>query len=520
IAVCVLAATQQVWPDFEGSIFLGELSLDGTVRHTNGILPMVSEAQKQGYERAYVPAEDAAEAALVPLAGRAEAGTLFAEDDGEALELSPLAAVLADPQIAKRAADVKGIARRLVGEGLTLAGMEFDPEIASYLLQPNRRNHSIEMVTQEHLDYALPEPDGESQSEVGPFALRAAAEAVAVRELREPMRRLLDQAGMLALFDDMEMPLAPVLAEMELSGIAIDTGKLEELGEQLDEMVAGLEEQICEIAGCEFNVGSPQQLSEVLFERLELPKGRRTKTGWSTSAAVLEELADEFRIAELVLEYRHYAKLRSTYVDGLLAEVDAETGRIHTTFEQTVAATGRLSSRNPNLQNIPIRTEWGRRIRSCFVSGEKRRLVAADYSQIELRILAHISGEPRLVEAFRSGRDIHTETASALFEVSPEECTYEMRGRAKTVNYAVLYGQGATALGRQLGIRREEAEAFIENYFRALPAVRRYIDEIVALAREQGYVETLLGRKRPLPEISSSDGRARSYAERAAVNTP
>ncbi|MEA3400955.1 MAG: DNA polymerase I [Armatimonadota bacterium] len=461
-----------------------------------------------------------AAAALVPLAGQAEAGTLFAAADSEALDLSALAEVLADPQIAKRAADVKGLARRLAAQGVALAGMEFDPEIASYLLQPNRRNHSIELVTREHLEYALPETDGEAQAEIEPATLRAGAEAVAVRKLREPMRGLLDQAGVLDLFDDMEMPLAPVLAEMELHGIAVDTGKLEELGEQLDEMAASLEEEICEIAGCEFNVGSPQQLSEVLFERMELPKGRRTKTGWSTSAAVLEELADEFRIAELVLEYRHYAKLRSTYVDGLLAEVNPETGRVHTTFEQTVAATGRLSSRNPNLQNIPIRTEWGRKIRSCFVSEEGRRLLAADYSQIELRILAHISGEPRLVEAFRGGRDIHTETASALFEVSAEECTYEMRGRAKTVNYAVLYGQGPTALGQQLDIDRKEAEAFIENYFRALPAVRGYIDDIVAVAREQGYVETLLGRKRPLPEISSSDGRARSYAERAAVNMP
>ncbi len=465
-------------------------------------------------------------ATLVPLAGNAEAETLFA-DDGSDLDLSPLIEVLSDAGIDKRGANLKGIARRLAEIGLVadhravvLDGAEFDPEIASYLLVPNRRDHSIGLLTQEHLGYALPEADGESQAEIEPANLRAATEAVAVRDLRDPMRELMQQAAVIALFDEIEMPLTLLLAQMELNGIAVDTDRLAELGEQLDAMVARLEDEICSIAGREFNVGSPQQLAEVLFEQLELPKGRRTKTGWSTSAAVLEELAEDFRIAKLVLEYRHYAKLRSTYVDGLLAEVNPETGRIHTTFEQAVAATGRLSSRNPNLQNIPIRTEWGRKIRGCFVSEPGNVLLAADYSQIELRILAHISGDSRLVNAFRSGRDIHTETATALFGVDADDVTYEMRGRAKTVNFAVLYGQGPTALAQQLGIERKEAEAFIENYFRVLPGVRKYIDGIVASTRENGYVETLLGRKRPLPEINSSDGRARSYAERAAVNTP
>ncbi len=315
------------------------------------------------------------------------------------------------------------------------------------------------------------------------------------------------------------MPLTPVLAQMELAGIAVDRDKLADLGHRFDEIVAGLEGRICELANCRFNIGSPRQLSEVLFGQMQLPKGRKTKTGWSTSAAVLEELAEEYEIVRLVLEYREYAKLRSTYVDGLLREIGPD-GRVHTTFEQAVAATGRLSSRNPNLQNIPVRTEVGREIRSCFVSSPGCVLIAADYSQIELRILAHVSQDPRLTEAFQSGRDIHTETASAIFGAPADEVSYEMRGRAKTVNFAVLYGQGPTALGRQLGIPREEAEAFIENYFRALPGVRRYIDETVAMARECGYVETLLGRKRPLPEIAGSDARASAYAERAAVNTP
>ncbi len=458
--------------------------------------------------------------ALIPLGVEPEAeGTLFAEPSEDALDLSGLAELLADEAVAKHAGDLKALIRALAPLGYACAGAQFDPEIASYLLMPNRRDHSVGLLAQEHLGYALPEADGEAQAETEPAHLRAAAEALAVRDLREPLRSHLDQAGLLVLFDEMEMPLAPILAEMELAGIALDRDKLAGLGERFIEIVGDLEGRICELANCEFNVGSPQQLSEVLFEQMQLPKGRKTKTGWSTNAAVLEELAEDHEIVRLVLEYREYAKLRSTYADGLLREVEAD-GRIRTTLEQTVAATGRLSSRNPNLQNIPIRTEVGREIRSCFVSSPGYELIAADYSQIELRILAHISGDRRLTEAFAAGRDIHTETAAALFDVPADEVDYQMRGRAKTVNFAVLYGQGSAALGKQLGIPREEAEAFIENYFRALPGVRRYIDDTVAMAREMGYVETLLGRKRPLPEIAGADGRAAAYAERAAVNTP
>lgn len=459
-------------------------------------------------------------AATIPLVvERANEGTLFAETATDALDLTGLAEVLADEAVQKRAADLKALIRALAPLGYTLAGAEFDPQIASYLLMPNRRDHSISLLAQEHLGYALPDADGGSQAETDPAHLRAAAEALAVRDLREPLRTHLDQAGLLPLYDETEMPLTPVLAQMELAGIAVDRDKLADLGHRFDEIVAGLEGRICELANCRFNIGSPRQLSEVLFGQMQLPKGRKTKTGWSTSAAVLEELAEEYEIVRLVLEYREYAKLRSTYVDGLLREIGPD-GRVHTTFEQAVAATGRLSSRNPNLQNIPVRTEVGREIRSCFVSSPGCVLIAADYSQIELRILAHVSQDPRLTEAFQSGRDIHTETASAIFGAPADEVSYEMRGRAKTVNFAVLYGQGPTALGRQLGIPREEAEAFIGNYFRALPGVRRYIDETVAMARECGYVETLLGRKRPLPEIAGSDARASAYAERAAVNTP
>jgi DNA polymerase-1 len=448
------------------------------------------------------------------------ADNLFSTDGDASVDMAPLAEALADPAIRKRGADLKSIIRRLRAFDLSVRGADFDPEIASYLVTPNRRDHSVDLLAQQYLGIAL--PDGETvDDESDPAQVRAGAEAAAVRALREPMLDALAAADLTALFDEMEIPLVEVLAEMELAGIALDLEKLSGLGDELTEMLGELQSEVYDLAGAEFNIGSPKQLGEVLFDKLGLPKGRRTKTGWSTNAAVLDELADEHEVVGKVLKWREYSKLKSTYVDGLAREVDAETGRVHTTFEQTVAATGRLSSRNPNLQNIPVRTEWGRRIRSCFVAGaEGNVLIAADYSQIELRILAHISGDSRLVEAFRAGEDIHASTACAIFDVAPADVTKEMRSRAKTVNFAVLYGQGATALAKQLDVERKEAVQFIANYFERLGGVRAYIDGTVAAAREQLFVTTLLGRKRPIPDINSSNGQVASYAERTAVNTP
>lgn len=463
------------------------------------------------------------EARVVPLRGGAgEEGTLFGGETSEAASgLAALAELLADEEVGKRGADLKGLARGTKAFGLGLAGCEFDPEIASYLLAPHRRDHSIATLAQEHLGHALPDGETGVGQDISPAQARGCAEAIATRQLYQPLHSELARAGVLELFERLEMPLVPVLADMEAAGIAVDLARLEEVGEQLGGMMEQLGRDIHAVAGCEFNVGSPQQLAEVLFERLELPKGRRTKTGWSTSAAILEQLAEEHEIARLVLQFREYSKLKSTYVDALAQLVDRQTGRVHTTFEQTVAATGRLSSRNPNLQNIPIRTEWGREIRSCFVAGaDDRLLIAADYSQIELRILAHLSGDPELVSAFQAGQDIHVRTASAIFSVPPEQVTKQMRSQAKTINYAVIYGMGATALAQQLGIERKEAAGFIESYFERLAGVRKYTEDIVQLAREQGFVSTLMERKRPIPDINSSDRRAAAYAERAAVNTP
>ena len=319
----------------------------------------------------------------------------------------------------------------------------------------------------------------------------------------------------------MEMPLVGVLNDMERAGIAVDTAALQTLGDKLNSNITYLRERILELAGEEFNPDSPQQLSVILFDRLKLPRGKRTKTGWSTNADVLEALADEYEIVRKVLEYREYTKLRSTYVEGLLREIDPKTGRIHTTFEQTVAATGRLSSRAPNLQNIPVRTEIGREIRACFTAGSQDlTLISADYSQIELRIMAHLSEDPYLVEAFQAGEDVHQRTAAAIFDVPAADVTYDMRRVAKTVNYAVIYGMGSQALAKQIGITKDQAQQFIDNYFRRLGGVAAFLNKTVAEARTMGYVMTLRGRRRPIPDINSAMGGVRSYAERAACNTP
>jgi len=300
----------------------------------------------------------------------------------------------------------------------------------------------------------------------------------------------------------------------------VDEERLRELGEQLSVALAGIAARAYELAGQQFNLDSPKQIGEVLFGVLQLPKGKKTKTGWSTSAEVLEELAAEHEIAAKILEHRELAKLRSTYTEALLREADPQTHRIHTTFEQAVTATGRLSSRNPNLQNIPVRTELGREIRACVVAGPGMVLIKADYSQIELRLLAHFCHDANLLAAFQAGEDVHRRTAALIFDVAPAAVTPDMRRVAKTVNFAVLYGMGSTALAQQLGVKRAEAQQFIEDYFARLSSVREYLESVVAAARREGYVTTLLGRRRPMPELHSPDRQVQAYAERAAANTP
>lgn len=454
-------------------------------------------------------------ALYVPLA-RGGQGDLFGGGGSTELE-EAVREVLADPATRKLGADLKSAMTALEAAGLTLEGLEFDAALAAYLVAPQRGHQPLEALEARYLGTRTPAAEvADPEAAAEPMG----RQALSLWRLRAPLEEELKEQGAHWLFQEVEMPLIRVLREMERAGIAVDAGRLRELGAELEELTAGLAGRIHGLAGQEFNIDSPKQLGAVLFEELKLPGQRRTKTGYSTSAAVLETLAEEHEIARLVLEYREYAKLRSTYVDGLLRQVD-RTGRIHTTFEQMVTATGRLSSRNPNLQNIPIRTEWGRRIRACFVApGDNWVLLSADYSQIELRILAHLSQEPELLDTFARGEDVHTRTASLIFGVEAGEVDAAKRRVAKTVNFALLYGQGPVALARQIGVSREEAESFIANYFRRLPRVREYLEGTIAQARERLYVETIFGRRRPLPEIASSNGQIRSYAERAATNAP
>ncbi|MCX7599534.1 MAG: DNA polymerase I [Armatimonadetes bacterium] len=454
-------------------------------------------------------------AVYVPL-GTTELEGLFA-DTGATEAADAARRILADPAVLKTCADAKRDMTALEAAGLALDGVDFDVSLAAYMVSPHRGVRALETLAMRHLGYQLPAAevaDAESAAQgIGRLALAAI-------ELRPVLERELDQIGAGRLFREVEMPLIPILRAMERAGIAVDREALQRLGAELDQLTADLAHRIYELAGREFNLDSPRQLEKVLFEDLGLPRAGRTKTGYSTSAAVLEKLAQEHEIARLILEYREYAKLRSTYVEGLLRLAD-DQGRVHTTFEQQVVATGRLSSRNPNLQNIPIRTEWGRKIRACFVApGPDWLLVSADYSQIELRILAHLSGEPRLISAFERDEDIHQRTAALIFDVPPEAVNSDMRRVAKTVNYAVLYGMGPVSLAEQIGVSRQQAEEFIAHYFRELPQVKNYLDRTIAEARERLWVETVFGRRRPLPDLASEDARQRAYAERAAANTP
>ncbi len=444
---------------------------------------------------------------LAPVGG----DSLFPETGSVSVPLA-LTEALADPTLGKIGPELKAIHRGLRAVGGRLQGYRFDPAVADYVVAAHRRDHGMERMAAQYLGESLPGRVGHET--------RASAEVRLLPALEEALRKELQAVGLEAYFDQVELPLSPVLAEMEAVGIAVDRAALERLDRVFAAELERLSGRMQKLAGTEFNPDSPQQVAEVLFSQLGLPGGKKTKTGWSTAAETLEALAEEHEIARLLLEYREYAKLRSTYVKGLLAQIDPADQRVHTTLEQTVTTTGRLSSRNPNLQNIPIRTELGREIRACFVAGGRDRvLLSADYSQIELRLLAHFSGAPSLVEAFCEEQDVHRASAALIFGVDPGEVTAEDRRIAKTVNYAVIYGQGPGALAAQIGVSRNEAEEYIRNYFDRLAGVRQYLEQVVAEAEARGFVETLTGRRRYLPELHSSNAGVRAYAQRAAANS-
>jgi DNA polymerase-1 len=388
-----------------------------------------------------------------------------------------------------------------------------DTLIAAYLIEPGRAEYLLDDLAAEYGLELLPEPAAEEET----AALVRHAEAV--RRLAGPMRERLVERGSESLYDEIELPLTVVLGAMEDAGVLIDTYRMGEITARLADRVEELEARAHALAGEEFVLGSPQQLARILFEVLELTPGRKGKTGYSTDSRVLRAIRSEHEIVPVVEEWREYSKLLNTYLEPLPTLISERDGRLHTTFNQTVAATGRLSTSSPNLQAIPIRTELGRQIRSAFVAALGAKLLSADYSQVELRILAHVSGEPALREAFERGDDIHTATAAEVLGKDPATLTKDERNVAKMVNFGIIYGISAFGLSENLEIPREEAQAYIDTYLARFPRVQEFIERTIAQAAADGYVTTLLGRRRPIPELRAANRQTRSLGERLAVNT-
>ena len=447
------------------------------------------------------------------------------------LSMAPLRALLEDPAVPKVAQNAKHHILVLRRVGITLGGLVSDTMLASYVLDPGRRSHGLDLLALEFLDHPMTNHEdlcGKGKQEL-PYdvipidcARDYSCEIADVTwRLEQQFRPQLEVQQMYGLYRNIEIPLVGVLADLEWEGIEIDRALFVSLKERFARERQRVEQQIYVSAGGEFNINSNPQLREVLFERLGLPSSKRTSTGPSTDASVLQELAEAgHELPVLLMEYRELSKLESTYIDALPALVNPHTGRLHTSFNQTVAATGRLSSTEPNLQNIPIRRELGRDIRRGFIPRAGSVLLTADYSQIELRLLAHLSKDPAFVSAFKSGGDIHRQTATLIFDVPLSEVTSEMRARAKTINFATIYGQGAHALSRQLKITHGEAKEFIERYFERFQGVREYLKSSIEFAREHGYVETIFKRRRYIPELRDRNFSIRAFGERTAANSP
>ncbi len=445
--------------------------------------------------------------------------------------LAPLRALLADPTVRKAGHDIKAAWVALARAGVPFGGVAYDSMVASFVLDPGNRSHAINDLAREHLSVELPTTaqllgkgkGGAAFAQVPPAeaARVSAAQAEMVLRLEETFRADIEAHQLVRLLDEIEIPLIPVLVDMETTGILVDRALLGEMSRGFTKELTALELDIYRAAGGEFNINSTPQLRTVLFERLKLPVQKRTKTGASTDVEVLEQLAAlGHEVPRLLIEYRELTKLQSTYVDALPGYIRPDTGRVHTSFNQTGAATGRLSSSDPNLQNIPVRTRRGGEIRRAFVAPPGHLLLIADYSQVELRLLAHFSNDPAFVEAFQRGGDIHRQTAAVIFGVPEASVTGEMRSRAKTINFATIYGQGALALSRQLGITLEEAKAFIKHYFERFAGVRAWLDKTVEEARQRGFVETLVGRRRYIPELRDRNFSIRAFGERTATNSP
>ena len=446
-------------------------------------------------------------------------------------EIAPvLRSILENPDIKVCGHNIKFDFHILKKLGIKIKNIWFDTMVASYCLNPSRKSHSLKNLSIEYLNKSMATIEtliGKGKNQItmadvdinsaGKYSCQDADFTLQLACLFEP---ILVEKKIDKLFFDVEMPLIEVLADMEETGIKLDIEYLEKLSDEFKKEIESTESEIYQLAGENFNINSPKQLSYILFEKLKLPVIRKTKTGRSTDEDVLNVISQQHPLPSKLIRYRELQKLKSTYIDSLLNLVDRNTSRIHTSFNQTVTATGRLSSTEPNLQNIPIRTPEGKKIRRAFISEENCVLVSADYSQIDLRVLAHVSADEALKDAFFHNKDIHTSTACEIFGITPEKVTPELRRIAKTINFGIIYGMSSYGLAQELNIDQKQAQEYIDNYFKKYSGVRKWIDEILSFARKNGYVKTLLNRIRYLPEINSNNGQVRSFAERIAINTP
>ncbi len=441
--------------------------------------------------------------------------TAFYDKDGEMCIASDsaeslLKLILMSPA-KKRTDNIKSIYRFAIASGIDFAGAQFDISLAGYVLNPNQSSYEPELLAHEYaVENTFSDILDDGLFPKAVWTLPALADRMAER---------IEENGQTHLLTDIEIPLAEVLASMELEGFELDCGGLSDFGKMLDEKIEDAQKQIYEMAQCEFNINSPKQLGEVLFVKLGLPAGKKTKTGYSTNADVLQKLKNVHPVISQILEYRKLAKLKSTYVDGLLKAVDSD-GRIHTRFNQLETRTGRISSLEPNLQNIPIRTEMGSRLRAFFKAREGCSLVDADYSQIELRVLAHIADDENMIDAFQNDEDIHTNTASQVFDLPPLYVTPVMRSRAKAVNFGIVYGIGAYSLSQDIGVSVKEADTYIKNYLKTYSGVSHYMDDTIEFAKKNGYVKTMMGRRRYIPEINASNKVTQAFGKRVAMNMP
>jgi DNA polymerase-1 len=444
--------------------------------------------------------------------------------------LKELSSILTSGRIKKNGHDLKSALIVLAGKGIRLVALGNDTMVASYVLNPSRHNFELAEVARDHLDKRIMTikdlaGSGVKAMPIGEITvektmLYTGQRVNAIMELSSALTGKIRRQDMADLFYKVEMPLVSVLAEMERKGVLLDLKLLAEMSREMEQLMDISEDKIYRLAGERFNINSPKQLQFILFEKLGLPKGKKTKEGYSTDMEVLAMLATGHELPAEILAYRSMAKLKSTYIDALPSLVNPETGRVHTSYNQTVTATGRLSSSNPNLQNIPVRTVEGKRIRQAFIAPEGWEIVSADYSQIELRVLAHLSEDETLIDAFKSGEDIHSTAASDIFGVFPEMVNADMRRQAKVINFGVLYGMSAFGLSKELGISPKMAQVYIDGYFNRYKKVRAYLDRVLSDAKKNGFVTTLLHRRRYLPEINNVHAAVRQFAERMAINAP